>query len=199
MGGGSNTSDVSSTLPRRPGCVEHWPCLNADITQGRGKKWWNLRKTCFTIVEHDWFETFIIFMILLSSGALVRCPQCGASVRKGVLVEAWPRPLPLQAFEDIYIERRRTVKVILEFADKVFTFVFVVEMVLKWVAYGFKTYFTNAWCWLDFFIVDVSVAACANASVGGGGGCLQKHLEWESCRCAADFSDRFIGQPDGPL
>lgn len=47
-------------------------------------------------------------------------------------------------------------KIILEFADKVFTFIFVVEMLLKWVAYSFKTYFTNAWCWLDFFIVDVS-------------------------------------------
>ncbi|KAG7459667.1 hypothetical protein MATL_G00213080 [Megalops atlanticus] len=30
-------------------------------------------------------------------------------------------------------------------------------MLLKWVAYGFKTYFTNAWCWLDFLIVDVSL------------------------------------------
>lgn len=29
-------------------------------------------------------------------------------------------------------------------------------MLLKWVAYGFVKYFTNAWCWLDFFIVDVS-------------------------------------------
>lgn len=61
-----------------------------------------------------------------------------------------------QAFEDINIERRRTIKIILEFADKVFTYIFVIEMLLKWVAYGFKTYFTNAWCWLDFFIVDVS-------------------------------------------
>lgn len=33
--------------------------------------WWTLRKTCFRIVEHNWFESFIIFMILLSSGALV--------------------------------------------------------------------------------------------------------------------------------
>lgn len=33
--------------------------------------WWRLRKTCYQIVEHSWFETFIIFMILLSSGALV--------------------------------------------------------------------------------------------------------------------------------
>ncbi|XP_051274303.1 sodium channel protein type 4 subunit alpha A isoform X2 [Dicentrarchus labrax] len=118
-------------------CVKRWPCLTADITQGKGKKWWNLRRTCFTIVEHDWFETFIIFMILLSSGAL--------------------------AFEDIYIERRRTIKIILEYADKVFTYIFIIEMLLKWVAYGFKTYFTNAWCWLDFFIVDISlISLCAN-------------------------------------
>lgn len=112
-------------------CVKRWPCLTVDITQGKGKKWWNLRRTCFTIVEHDYFETFIIFMILLSSGAL--------------------------AFEDIHIERRRTVKIILEFADKVFTYIFIIEMILKWIAYGFKTYFTNAWCWLDFFIVDISL------------------------------------------
>ncbi|CAJ1080118.1 sodium channel protein type 4 subunit alpha A [Xyrichtys novacula] len=116
-------------------CVRRWPCLTVDITQGRGKKWWNLRRTCFTIVEHDWFETFIIFMILLSSGAL--------------------------AFEDIHIERRRTIKIILEYADKVFTYIFIIEMLLKWVAYGFKTYFTNAWCWLDFFIVDISLISLA--------------------------------------
>ncbi|XP_072523162.1 sodium channel protein type 4 subunit alpha A isoform X2 [Salminus brasiliensis] len=112
-------------------CVRRCPCLDVDITQGKGKSWWNLRRTCFTIVEHDYFETFIIFMILLSSGAL--------------------------AFEDIYIERRRVIKIILEYADKVFTYIFIVEMLLKWVAYGFKTYFTNAWCWLDFLIVDVSL------------------------------------------
>nr|XP_014348356.1 PREDICTED: sodium channel protein type 4 subunit alpha-like isoform X2 [Latimeria chalumnae] len=113
------------------GCIRRCPCLTVDITQGSGKLWWTLRKTCFKIVEHNWFETFIIFMILLSSGAL--------------------------AFEDVYIERRRVVKIILEYADKVFTYVFVVEMLLKWTAYGFKTYFTNAWCWLDFLIVDVSL------------------------------------------
>ena len=31
-------------------------------------------------------------------------------------------------------------------------------MLLKWVAYGFQMYFTNAWCWLDFLIVNVSGA-----------------------------------------
>ncbi|KAK4808374.1 hypothetical protein QYF61_002611 [Mycteria americana] len=112
-------------------CVKRFPCLYVDITSDRGKVWWNIRKTCFRIVEHDWFETFIVFMILLSSGAL--------------------------AFEDIYIEQRRVIRTILEYADKVFSYVFVIEMLLKWVAYGFKVYFTNAWCWLDFLIVDVSI------------------------------------------
>ncbi|XP_066531401.1 sodium channel protein type 4 subunit alpha B [Hoplias malabaricus] len=112
-------------------CIRRCPCLELDVTQGRGKSWWNFRKTCYTIVEHNYFETFIIFMILLSSGAL--------------------------AFEDIYIEQRRVIKIVLEYADQVFTYVFVIEMLLKWVAYGFKTYFTNAWCWLDFLIVDVSL------------------------------------------
>lgn len=63
--------------------------------------------------------------------------------------------LYLQAFEDIYLEKHQLIKTILEYADKVFTYVFVVEMVLKWFAYGFKSYFSNAWCWLDFLIVDV--------------------------------------------
>lgn len=47
----------------------------------------------------------------------------------------------------------------LDYADKIFTYIFVLEMFLKWVAYGFHKYFTNAWCWLDFLIVDVSIAA----------------------------------------
>ncbi len=61
-----------------------------------------------------------------------------------------------QAFEDIYIEQRKVVKMVLEYADKMFSYIFVLEMFLKWIAYGFKKYFTNYWCWLDFLIVDVS-------------------------------------------
>uniref|UniRef100_A0A493SXZ4 Sodium channel protein n=1 Tax=Anas platyrhynchos platyrhynchos TaxID=8840 RepID=A0A493SXZ4_ANAPP len=112
--------------------------LNTEDTKGR--IWWNLRKTCYRIVEHNWFETFIVFMILLSSGAL--------------------------AFEDIYIEQRKTIKTILEYADKIFTYIFILEMVLKWVAYGFQTYFTNAWCWLDFLIVDVSLVSLVAHALG---------------------------------
>uniref|UniRef100_A0A672S2F3 Sodium channel protein n=1 Tax=Sinocyclocheilus grahami TaxID=75366 RepID=A0A672S2F3_SINGR len=126
--------EEDSTVPEdcyTENCIRRCPCLELDVAQGKGKAWWNFRKTCFSIVEHSYFETFIIFMILLSSGAL--------------------------AFEDIYSEQRRMIKIILEYADQVFTYVFVIEMLLKWVAYGFKVYFTNAWCWLDFLIVDVSL------------------------------------------
>ncbi|XP_055360961.1 sodium channel, voltage-gated, type I-like, alpha [Betta splendens] len=119
-------------------CVQRVRCMQVNVDVGWWKVWWTLRKTSYRIVEHNWFETFIIFMILLSSGAL--------------------------AFEDIYIEQRKTIKIILEFSDKIFTYIFILEMLLKWLAYGFAKYFTNTWCWLDFIIVAVSlVSLVANA------------------------------------
>ncbi|XP_062970428.1 sodium channel protein type 5 subunit alpha isoform X3 [Cynocephalus volans] len=148
----TNTADLLEQIPDlgedvtepedcfTEGCVRRCPCCTVDTTQAPGKVWWRLRKTCYRIVEHSWFETFIIFMILLSSGAL--------------------------AFEDIYLEERKTIKVLLEYADKMFTYVFVLEMLLKWVAYGFKKYFTNAWCWLDFLIVDVSLISLVANTLG---------------------------------
>ncbi|XP_075708047.1 sodium channel protein type 8 subunit alpha isoform X7 [Rhinoderma darwinii] len=119
------------------GCVARFKCCQVSVEEGWAKTWWTLRKTCFLIVEHNWFESFIIFMILMSSGAL--------------------------AFEDIYIEQRKTIRTILEYADKVFTYIFILEMLLKWLAYGFVKFFTNAWCWLDFLIVDVVVNALVGA------------------------------------
>ena len=74
-------------------------------------------------------------------------------------------PVGLQAFEDIYIEQRKVIKVILEYADKIFTYIFILEMLLKWIAYGFKKYFTNYWCWLDFLIVDVSLSLSLKRSL----------------------------------
>lgn len=54
-----------------PGCVRRFPCCQVNIDSGKGKVWWTIRKTCYRIVEHSWFESFIVLMILLSSGALV--------------------------------------------------------------------------------------------------------------------------------
>jgi len=64
----------------------------------------------------------------------------------------------LKAAEDVNIElkERAVLKAILNVLDKVFTIVFVLEMLIKICAYGFRKYFTDAWCWLDFIIVAVS-------------------------------------------
>ncbi|XP_053507140.1 sodium channel, voltage gated, type XII, alpha a [Ictalurus furcatus] len=133
-----DTMEPEECLPEF--CMRRCEWCDINTNRGLGLVWWRLRKTCYQIVEHSWFETFIIFMILLSSGAL--------------------------AFEDIYIEQKKVVKVVLEYADKVFTYVFVLEMLLKWIAYGFKKYFTNYWCWLDFLIVDVSLISLVANSLG---------------------------------
>ncbi|KAI4886453.1 hypothetical protein NFI96_010238 [Prochilodus magdalenae] len=71
-----------------------------------------------------------------------------------------------KAFEDIYIEQRKVIKIVLEYADKIFTYIFILEMTLKWIAYGFKKYFTNYWCWLDFLIVDVSLVSLVANTLG---------------------------------
>ncbi|XP_023562395.1 sodium channel protein type 7 subunit alpha isoform X2 [Octodon degus] len=94
-----------------------------------GKIWQNIRKTCCKIVENSWFKCFIGLVTLLSSGTL--------------------------AFEDIYIDQRKTIKILLEYADMIFTYIFILEMLLKWMAYGFKAYFSNGWHRLDFMVVIV--------------------------------------------
>ncbi|XP_027762392.1 sodium channel protein type 3 subunit alpha-like [Empidonax traillii] len=112
-------------------CGKCFPCCVVDITKFPGRTWWNFRKTCYRIVNHSRFEYFMIFMIVLSSAAL--------------------------AFEDIYLHKRDTLKMILDYADKIFIYIFLMEMLLKWVAYGLHSYFTNCWCLLDFVIVCVSI------------------------------------------
>uniref|UniRef100_A0A8C0GD10 Sodium channel protein n=1 Tax=Chelonoidis abingdonii TaxID=106734 RepID=A0A8C0GD10_CHEAB len=113
------------------GCVQCSLCCAVDITKFPGSTWWRFRKTCYQIVQNSWFETFIIFLILLSSGTL--------------------------AFEDIYLEKYETLQKLLMLADIIFAYIFLLEIFLKWVAYGFQKYFTNFWCLLDFFTVCVSI------------------------------------------
>ncbi|XP_057602799.1 sodium channel protein type 7 subunit alpha [Hippopotamus amphibius kiboko] len=95
----------------------------------KGKTWQNIRKTCCKIVENSCFKCFIGLVTVLSTGAL--------------------------AFEDIYIDQRKTIKILLEYADMIFTYIFILEMLLKWMAYGLKAYFTNGWYRLDFMVVIV--------------------------------------------
>uniref|UniRef100_A0A8D0G2N2 Sodium channel protein n=1 Tax=Sphenodon punctatus TaxID=8508 RepID=A0A8D0G2N2_SPHPU len=120
-------------------CVKFFPCCEVNTNKFPGGTWWRLRKTCYRIVKHSWFENFIIFMILLSSAALV--------------------------FEDIHLDERKNIKTILNYADKLFAYIFLMEMLLKWTAYGFKSYFTNGWCCLDFIIVCVSITVKHSCSL----------------------------------
>nr|KAF6421154.1 sodium voltage-gated channel alpha subunit 11 [Molossus molossus] len=108
-----------------------FPCCAVNKRKSPWITWWNLRKTCYQMVKHSWFESFIIFVILLSSGALI--------------------------FEDINLPKRPNVQALLNCTDHIFTYIFILEMGLKWVAFGFPKYFTSVWCWLDFVIVIVSV------------------------------------------
>ncbi|XP_065327508.1 sodium channel protein type 4 subunit alpha B-like isoform X4 [Pelmatolapia mariae] len=121
-------------------CYICCPFLEIDTSQGTGRVWSNFRRACLCIVQHKFFEGFIIFIILLSCAALV--------------------------FEDIYLEHRPVLQRVLKMADLVFTFVFLVEMLLKWIAFGFKKYFTSFWCWLDFLILDVTLFSLMGNMLG---------------------------------
>ena len=48
------------------------PCWAAVERTMLGRMWWKLRCYMYMLVEHRYFETFIIAMILASSLALVR-------------------------------------------------------------------------------------------------------------------------------
>lgn len=85
--------------------------------------------------------------------------------------------LSFQVFEDIYLGTQPKIQTILNCTDSIFTYIFILEMGLKWVAFGFRKYFTSAWCWLDFIIVIVSLPSLCPMQVGvegwmgrGGGG-----------------------------
>uniref|UniRef100_H0WRG0 Sodium channel protein n=1 Tax=Otolemur garnettii TaxID=30611 RepID=H0WRG0_OTOGA len=120
------------------GCVQRFKCCQVNIEEGLGKSWWILRKTCFLIVEHNWFETFIIFMILLSSGALVRSRvECDKGLAGNIFME---------------------------YSEAAVIIVYVIIMVLKDGCFSFKYHFPNPWVWLNLYSVDVSlVSLIANA------------------------------------
>uniref|UniRef100_A0A5F8H6I7 Sodium channel protein n=1 Tax=Monodelphis domestica TaxID=13616 RepID=A0A5F8H6I7_MONDO len=122
---------LSFNIGKQCGCIRRFPYCKASKKSRKGKIWWNLRKTCYRTVNHGCFEISIVFIVLLSCFALI--------------------------FEDIYIEKRKTIKIILEYGNMIFTYIFILEMLLKWMAYGYKTYFSNVWCWLEFLVVNVCI------------------------------------------
>lgn len=51
--------------------------------------------------------------------------------------------------------RAPVMKMVLNIADILFTCLFLMEMLIKWIGFGLKKYFSDPWCWLDFLILDV--------------------------------------------
>ncbi|XP_014251562.1 sodium channel protein para isoform X9 [Cimex lectularius] len=129
------TEDV--VLPEYPSdccpdhCYKRFPFLAGDDDAPFWQGWANLRLKTFQLIENKYFETAVITMILLSSLAL--------------------------ALEDVHLPSRPILQDILYYMDRIFTVIFFLEMLIKWLALGFQKYFTNAWCWLDFIIVMLSL------------------------------------------
>ena len=62
-------------------------------------------------------------------------------------------------FEDVHLESRPNLQKALCWMDKVFTLIFVAEMISKWLGLGLVNYFTNPWYWLDFITVNVTLVS----------------------------------------
>ncbi|XP_039304554.1 sodium channel protein para isoform X19 [Solenopsis invicta] len=124
-------------------CYKKFPFLAGDDDAPFWQGWANLRFKTFRLIENKYFETAVITMILLSSLAL--------------------------ALEDVHLQQRPVLQDILYYMDRIFTVIFFIEMLIKWLALGFKKYFTNAWCWLDFIIVMVSLINFVASLAGAGG------------------------------
>ncbi|XP_015185099.1 PREDICTED: sodium channel protein para isoform X6 [Polistes dominula] len=124
-------------------CYKKFPFLAGDDDAPFWQGWTNLRLKTFQLIENKYFESAVITMILLSSLAL--------------------------ALEDVHLQQRPILQDILYYMDRIFTVIFFLEMLIKWLALGFKKYFTNAWCWLDFIIVMVSLINFVASLCGAGG------------------------------
>lgn len=101
------------------------------------KHWTRIRTAVLTVVDTPAFEWFVLVLIFASSITL--------------------------CFEDIYLDSNKTLKRVLYWTNFSFCLIFVVEMILKWLALGFSKYFTSFWTILDFIIVFVSLHTTRNA------------------------------------
>lgn len=139
-------------------CYVKFPFLAGDDDSPFWQGWAMLRLKTFRLIENTYFETAVITMILLSSLALVswfRIIPYVNNIRSYLLHVLIGIVEFKQALEDVHLPHRPILQDILYYMDRIFTVIFFLEMLIKWLALGFQKYFTNAWCWLDFIIVMV--------------------------------------------
>ncbi|XP_070140733.1 sodium channel protein 60E [Drosophila kikkawai] len=116
-------------------CYDHFyfrcPWFMSCMDTQSAKHWTRVRTAVLTVVDTPAFEWFVLVLIFASSITL--------------------------CFEDINLDKNKTLKRVLYWINFSFCLIFVVEMILKWLALGFSKYFTSFWTILDFIIVFVSV------------------------------------------
>ncbi len=120
---------VPDCCPRR--VYERMPFCNGDPESPFWQVWSRHRLLALKLIENKYFESVVLALILLSSMVMT--------------------------LEDIWFDSRPMLMDTLYYLDRILTVVFFMETVLKMYAMGFISYFTNAWCWLDFVIVAVSL------------------------------------------
>ena len=92
------------------------------------------------LIENKYFETVVLALILISSFVMT--------------------------LEDVWYTTKPMLMDVLYYLDKILTVVFFLETCLKLVAMGLVAYFGNAWCWLDFIIVGVSIVNFGASVIG---------------------------------
>ncbi|XP_052566743.1 sodium channel protein 60E isoform X4 [Culex pipiens pallens] len=112
-------------------CYEKCKCWDNCLKTDLGQRWYRFRQSTLQYVDTPAFEWFVLVLIFASSITL--------------------------CFEDIHLDKNKRLKQILYWTNFVFCLIFVIEMLLKWVALGFTKYFSSFWTILDFIIVFVSV------------------------------------------
>lgn len=77
-GAGNGVKVIFVKMPDEccPRCIMRFPLWSLFDQKLLGKIWWKMRCYSYVLVEHNYFETFIILMILASSLALVSILCC---------------------------------------------------------------------------------------------------------------------------
>ncbi|CAD7929440.1 unnamed protein product [Amoebophrya sp. A120] len=117
----------------------------------------SFRQRCLKIVETQLFDGFILMLILLNSFCLAAYHHRAVYNKPMSDPKCQTTPPAFGCGRD-----KHWVNNVSDTMDPVFLAIFVVEMLMKMVAYGFfwgkKTYLSDSWNWLDFIVVVTGVA-----------------------------------------
>ncbi|XP_059079205.1 sodium channel protein para-like [Tigriopus californicus] len=119
-----------------------FPCCHGNPEEPFWQVWSKHRLMGSQLIENKYFEGIVLVLILVSSFVMT--------------------------LEDIWFDTKPLLIDTLYYLDRILTGVFFIETSLKLFSMGFIKYFGNAWCWLDFVIVAVSLINFGASLLGAG-------------------------------